>query len=55
MLDRAAVPTGLRLRALDAYIGSDLPGNLNLRAFVRKVARLARTSRERRIERQQES
>jgi tRNA A-37 threonylcarbamoyl transferase component Bud32 len=55
ILDRNAVPTGLRLRALDAYIGANLPANLNLRAFVRKVAQLAQTSRERRLQRRAES
>ncbi len=55
VLDRNAVPTGLRLRALDAYVGGELPPEVNLRSFVRKVARLAEESRERRLQRRAES
>ncbi len=51
LLDRTAVPTGLRLRALDAYLHGDVPPGFEPGEFPRLVASLARRYRERRLDR----
>jgi len=51
LLDRNRVPTGVRLFALDAYLGGEVPPGFPPGEFARLVARYARESRERRLER----
>lgn len=47
LLDTRAVPTGLQLRALDAYLGGEVPKGHASGEFPRLVLRLARERRER--------
>jgi len=49
LLDRHRVPTGLRLRALDAYLGGEHPPGWAPGAFPRRVAQIAEESRARRL------
>lgn len=51
LLDFRRVPTGLRLRALDAYLGDETPPGYGPGAFVRLVLRLASEARARRAAR----
>jgi tRNA A-37 threonylcarbamoyl transferase component Bud32 len=48
LLDRNRVPTGIRLRALDAYLGGDTPPGFEAGEFVRLVTRHADSVRARR-------
>jgi len=50
LLDRTKVPTGLRLRALDAYLDGETPTGHKPGEFARKVMQLADEARTRRIE-----
>lgn len=49
LLDFRRVPTGLRLRALDAYLGGETPPGFPPGGFVRLVIRLAAERRARRL------
>jgi tRNA A-37 threonylcarbamoyl transferase component Bud32 len=49
LLDFRRVPTGLRLRALDAYLGDDAPPGFAPGEFARLVIRLAAEARARRL------
>lgn len=51
LLDFRRVPTGLRLRALDAYLGGETPPGFEPGGFVRLVLRLAAEARARREQR----
>jgi len=51
LLDRNAVPTGLRLRLLDAYLGDHPPEDWQPGEFARLVTRVARGVEERKRER----
>jgi len=50
LLDRTKVPTGLRLRTLDAYLDGQTPAGHKPGEFARKVMALAKEARIRRIE-----
>jgi len=52
LLDFQAVPTGLRLRALDAYLDGETPVGFEPGEFARRVLELSREVRERHIEKQ---
>jgi hypothetical protein len=49
LLDLGRVPTGLRLRALDAYLGGCTPPGFAPGGFARLVIRLAAEARARRL------
>jgi tRNA A-37 threonylcarbamoyl transferase component Bud32 len=49
LLDLRRVPTGLRLRALDAYLGGEMPPGFPPGGFARLVIRLAAERRARRL------
>jgi len=51
LLDFNLVPTGLRLRMLDAYMNGDVPPGFEPGAFPRRVAEIAERMRERRAQR----
>ncbi len=51
MLDRNAVPTGLRLRALDAYLAGTTPPGYDAGQFAYGVAQAAASARQRQLER----
>ena len=51
LLDRSRVPTGLRLRALDAYLDGDVPPGFLAGEFPRRVTEHARVFRARRTAR----
>lgn len=50
LFDRTIVPTGLRLRCLDAYLGSEQPPGFRPGEFVRRLIETAARHRERRME-----
>jgi len=53
LLDFAAVPTGLRLRALDAYLDGETPPGFAPGGFAMRVVELSADVRERHLEKQQ--
>jgi tRNA A-37 threonylcarbamoyl transferase component Bud32 len=52
LFDFSRVPTGLRLRALDAYLGGEQAPGLEPGEFARRVTRYARACRARRLQKQ---